>query len=41
MVNVTLHLEWEQKSPFLCSDQLSQQDIIGHNFCTTPNIGTV
>ena len=27
--------------PFLCSDQLSQAIIIGHNFCTTLNIGTV
>ena len=27
--------------PFLCSDQLSQAIIIGHNFCNTLNIGTV
>ena len=27
--------------PFLCSDQLSQAIIIGHNFCSTLNIGTV
>ena len=26
--------------PFLCSDQLSQAIIIGHNFCSTFNIGT-
>ena len=27
--------------PFLCSSQLSQQVIIGHNFCNTFNIGTI
>ena len=27
--------------PFLCSDQLSQAIIIGHNFCNTLNNGTV
>ena len=27
--------------PFLCSDQLSQSVIVGHNFCNTFNIGTV
>ena len=27
--------------PFLCSDQLSQSLIVGHNFCNTFNIGTV
>ena len=27
--------------PFLCSDQLSQAIISGHNFCNTLNIGTV
>ena len=27
--------------PFLCSDQLSQAIIIGHNFCNKLNIGTV
>ena len=27
--------------PFLCSSQLSQLVIIGHNFCNTFNIGTI
>ena len=27
--------------PFLCSDQLSQAIIIGHNFCHALNIGTL
>ena len=27
--------------PFLCSSQLSQQVIIGHNFCNTFNNGTI
>ena len=41
-MNVTSHLEWEQRFafPFLCSSQLSQQVMIGHNFCNTFNIGT-
>ena len=27
--------------PFLCSSQLSQQIIIGHNFCNIFNVGTI
>ena len=42
-MNVTYHLEWEHRFtfPFLCSSQLSQQVITGHNFCNTFNIGTI
>ena len=42
-MNVTSHLEWEHRglhySSYAC--QLSQQVIIGHNFCNTFNIGTI
>ena len=40
--DITFRMRTEKFTfPFLCSDQLSQAIIIGHNFCNTLNIGTV